>query len=85
MLDIVRKRQVATRKDHECFACIKTIKKGEEAIYVTGKQDNQHIRVYLHPKCNIKTGKNLADAIYYKCANKMTIPKWMVQETNKKS
>lgn len=43
MLDISKRRIVATRKDHECFGCTEVINTGANAIYITAKEDEQQI------------------------------------------
>ncbi|MED3800316.1 hypothetical protein P4604_23415 [Lysinibacillus capsici] len=58
MLENIKKKMVKTRKEHECFACLKEIEKSTNAVYVTAKQDEQHIRFHLHVDCNIEINKN---------------------------
>lgn len=58
MLENIKKKMVRTRKEHECFACLEVIEKSTDAVYVTAKQDEQHIRFHLHVDCNIKINKN---------------------------
>ena len=58
MLENIKKKMVKTRKEHECFACLKVIEKSSNAVYITAKQDEQHIRFHLHVDCNIKINKN---------------------------
>lgn len=71
MLDIRSKRLVETRKSHECFGCIETINKGEQAVVVTAKEDDKHQRLYLHEECNqvIMKNKTLFNGIYYGCVS----------------
>ncbi|MEK5069788.1 hypothetical protein [Sporosarcina sp. FSL K6-1508] len=52
MLDITKRKMVTTRKEHECFGCLKTVDKGEVAVCITAKQDEQHMRFHLHLECN---------------------------------
>ncbi|MED3800205.1 hypothetical protein P4604_22840 [Lysinibacillus capsici] len=58
MLENIKKKMVKTRKEHECFACLGVIKKSENAVYVTAKQDEKHTRFHLHQDCNIAINKN---------------------------
>lgn len=52
MLDISKRKIVTTRKDHECYGCTEVINTGANAIYITAKQDEQHMRLHLHLECN---------------------------------
>lgn len=52
MLDITGRKMVTTRKEHECFGCLKTISKGESVVCITAKQDDKHKRLHLHLECN---------------------------------
>lgn len=76
MLENIKKKMVKTRKEHECFACLEVIVKSTEAVYVTAKQDDKHIRFHLHQKCNIAMNKNQL-AISHGCIKEM-------QETEKR-
>lgn len=49
---------VTTRKDHTCFGCEKEIEKGKSAVYVTAKEDEQHIQFHLHEECNKMIAKD---------------------------
>ena len=81
MLEIMKKRMVTTRKDHECFACTERIEKGKQAVYATAKQDEQPIRFHLHQDCNIQLVKNkgaLSNGVYYGCINDIKpAPLWL--------
>lgn len=52
MLEISKKKIVKTRKEHECYACLKAVSKDEEAICINAKEDEQRIRFHLHLDCN---------------------------------
>lgn len=52
MLDITNRKIVTTRKEHECFGCLTAIEKGKIAVYITAKEDEQHMRFHLHLECN---------------------------------
>lgn len=70
MLDITNKRIVTTRKVHECFGCTEPINKGESAIYVMAKEDEQRMRFHLHRDCNKKIAKDKqfsGSGLYYGC------------------
>lgn len=70
MLDMTNKRMVTTRKVHECFGCTEAINKGESAIYVTAKEDEQRIRFHLHQDCNKMIAKDKrfsGSGLYYGC------------------
>lgn len=81
MIDITGKKFVTTRKVHTCFACTDIIHKGDQAVYVTGKQDEQNMRMHLHPYCNMRLAKHkrdLPDGIYYNCLNDIPVaPQWL--------
>ncbi|MFF5993695.1 hypothetical protein AAGS61_02920 [Lysinibacillus sp. KU-BSD001] len=57
MLEILNKRMVTTRKEHECYGCTGIIKKGEKSVYVRGKEDYQRVNFHLHPNCHVKVVK----------------------------
>lgn len=52
MLEIRNKKMVITRKVHECFGCLEEIEKGKSAVYVSAKEDEQHVPFHLHEECN---------------------------------
>lgn len=52
MVDIKNKRMVRTRKVHTCFGCLEEISKGNSAIYINAKEDEQNVRFHLHLECN---------------------------------
>lgn len=53
MLEISKKKMVKTRKEHECYGCCELIVKGETAVRLNGKEDNEHFNIYLHANCHI--------------------------------
>lgn len=70
MLDITSKKIVTTRKEHPCFGCTDTIDKGESAICVTAKEDEQRTRFHLHEDCNKKIVKDIrfsGSGLYFGC------------------
>lgn len=70
MLDITNKRMVATRKVHTCFGCTEEIGKGESAICVMAKEDEQRVRFHLHQDCNKMIAKDkrfAGSGLYYGC------------------
>lgn len=73
MLDISGKRQVITRKSHECFGCLETINKGETAILISATEDNRYRSLYFHEECNRAMMKNKIHqqekGIYYGCVS----------------
>lgn len=71
MLDIRGRRQVVTRKSHECFGCIEAIDKGETAVLVSAKEDDRYRSLYFHEECYrtiMKTFKQ-GIGIYYGCVS----------------
>ena len=61
MLDITKRRIVTTRKEHECFGCLKVLDKGESAVCITAKEDEKHRRFHLHLECNKIIAKRKID------------------------
>lgn len=57
MFEVSKKSTVKTRKQHECFGCCEIISKGEAAVYVRGKEDENHFHFHLHVNCHIKAMK----------------------------
>lgn len=52
MKEVSKKMLVKTRKIHECYGCLKNIEKGEVAVCVTGKEDDQRFSFHIHVACN---------------------------------
>lgn len=61
MLDITGRKMVTTRKEHECFGCLRIVDKGEMAVCITAKQDERHLRFHLHLDCNKNIAKRKID------------------------
>lgn len=57
MLEVTKKQAVKTRKVHECFACCEAIEKGEAAVSVRGKEDDERVSFHLHTECHQKVCK----------------------------
>jgi len=58
MIDIKTKRMVKTRKEHMCFGCLEGISKGEVAVCINAKEDEQNRRFHLHLECNKMISKD---------------------------
>ncbi|MEK5038928.1 hypothetical protein [Sporosarcina sp. FSL K6-3457] len=81
MLDISKKRIVTTRKEHECFACLGSIGKGDSVISITAKQDEQHASFHLHLECNKLVAKQKID-LQHGCIIEMEIKAQQELETD---
>lgn len=53
MLEVSKKKVVKTRKKHECYGCLEIIDKGEAAVHVRGKEDDQSVYFHLHINCHV--------------------------------
>ncbi|WP_034757726.1 hypothetical protein [Rossellomorea vietnamensis] len=51
-MEFGKRRQVKTRKVHECIGCLKEIGKGSAAVYHTGKTDEEFYKYHLHMECH---------------------------------
>jgi hypothetical protein len=51
MMNLIRDGQVETRKDHQCFACLETIPKGELVYCQTIADGGEIYTIYTCPEC----------------------------------
>lgn len=63
MIEILTRKLVITRKEHECFGCLQKIEKGVSAVSVRAQEDDQYINLHLHQNCNSIINQNKKDII----------------------
>lgn len=67
-----KRKQVTTKKDHQCTGCMDVIPKGAKSVYHTGKYDDSFYRYHLHLECHqfmIKHKEHLLDGVWDGCVN----------------